>query len=176
MGTDTRMHSVFASIQAGNIFNFVPDVSSSTRAAEALTTLMEEKLEIDPEDDSGKPIATTDGAISFRNVHFRYESRPEVRVLRGLNITVKPGQFAAIVGPSGSGKSTTIQLICRFYDPLTGTVELDGQNVADLNVAQYRSYISLVSARKRNLTQHTLLLTSHYHNRCLKSRPCTVAQ
>lgn len=123
---------------------FIADVSSSTRAAEALTVLLNEKQEIDAEDPSGKPVKNIEGALSFRNVHFRYESRPEVRVLRGLNITVKPGQFAAIVGPSGSGKSTTIQLICRFYDPLSGTVELDGDNIADLNVVDYRSNISLV--------------------------------
>jgi ATP-binding cassette subfamily B (MDR/TAP) protein 1 len=81
----------------------------------------------------------------LKNVHFRYPSRPGVRVLRGLNLTVKPGEFVALVGPSGCGKSTIIQLIERFYDPILGSVEIDGQNIADLNVKNLRQNISLVS-------------------------------
>lgn len=106
---------------------------------------MDEQPELDAEDPSGAPVQTTNGDLAFRNVHFRYQNRPETRVLRGLNLTVKPGQFAAIVGPSGSGKSTVIQLICRFYDPLSGRLELDGRNITELNLSQYRSQIALVS-------------------------------
>jgi ATP-binding cassette subfamily B (MDR/TAP) protein 1 len=79
------------------------------------------------------------------DVHFRYPTRPHVRVLRGLNLEVKAGQFIAIVGPSGCGKSTLIQLVERFYDPLSGRVLVDGQDISQLNVESYRSQISLVS-------------------------------
>jgi len=72
-------------------------------------------------------------------------TRPGIRVLRGLNINIKPGSYVAIVGASGSGKSTVIQLIERFYDPQGGQVLLDGQDISKLNVQDYRTYIALVS-------------------------------
>ena len=55
-------------------------------------------------------------------MQFRYPSRPDVKVLQGLNIEVKPGQSLALVGSSGCGKSTTVQLIERFYDVTGGSV------------------------------------------------------
>jgi ATP-binding cassette subfamily B (MDR/TAP) protein 1 len=78
-------------------------------------------------------------------VHFRYPSRPEQPVLRGLNLTVRPGQYVALVGASGCGKSTTIALLERFYDPLVGGVFVDGKEISSLNINQYRSFIALVS-------------------------------
>lgn len=68
-----------------------------------------------------------------------------MRVLRSLSIEVPAGKYVALVGPSGCGKSTTIQLIERFYDPLAGTVTLDGIDIRSLNVASLRSQIALVS-------------------------------
>ena len=62
------------------------------------------------------------GAINFSNVRFCYPSRPDVKVLRGLDLTVKPGQKLALVGSSGCGKSTVISLLERFYDAASGTV------------------------------------------------------
>ncbi|KFY15230.1 hypothetical protein V492_02143 [Pseudogymnoascus sp. VKM F-4246] len=86
-----------------------------------------------------------EGTIEFRDVHFRYPTRPEQPVLRGLNLTVKPGQYVALVGASGCGKSTTIALLERFYDPLVGGVFVDGKEISTLNIANYRSYLALVS-------------------------------
>ena len=60
--------------------------------------------------------------MEFKNVEFKYPTRPTVPVLQGLNIQVNPGQTLALVGSSGCGKSTTIQLLQRFYDPLLGFV------------------------------------------------------
>jgi ATP-binding cassette subfamily B (MDR/TAP) protein 1 len=65
--------------------------------------------------------------------------------LRGLNLTVKPGQYVALVGASGCGKSTTIALLERFYDPLVGGVFVDGKEISSLNIANYRSFLALVS-------------------------------
>lgn len=82
---------------------------------------------------------------SNRDIHFRYPTRPEQPVLRGLNLTVKAGQYIALVGASGCGKSTTIQLMERFYDPLAGAIYVDGNDISTLNIADYRNYLALVS-------------------------------
>lgn len=60
--------------------------------------------------------------VDFSSVHFNYPMRPEVPVLQGMDLAVKPGQTLALVGPSGCGKSTIVQLLLRFYDPLEGKV------------------------------------------------------
>ena len=85
------------------------------------------------------------GEIDVKEVHFHYPSRAEVQVLQGLNISVKPGQTLALVGPSGCGKSTVVSLIERFYDPLSGSLTLDGNDVRDLNIRWLRSQIGIVS-------------------------------
>lgn len=58
----------------------------------------------------------------YKDVIFKYPSRSEVKVLDGLNLKIPPGKTVALIGPSGCGKSTMIQLLERFYDPISGTV------------------------------------------------------
>ena len=85
------------------------------------------------------------GELSFNNLFFRYPNRPEVKVLRDIDITVKPGQTLALVGVSGSGKTTLFSLIERFYDPTSGTMALDGIGYRYLNIRWLRSKIGVVS-------------------------------
>ncbi|KAL1744419.1 ste6-like protein [Schizophyllum fasciatum] len=141
------MSTTFGAIQAGNVFSFVPDVSSAKGSAEDILELLDSQPEIDADSDEGKKITreTTKGHIRFEKVHFRYPTRPGIRVLRDLTLDIEPGTYVALVGASGCGKSTTIQLIERFYDPLSGDVFLDGEKISDLNVAEYRKQIALVS-------------------------------
>lgn len=101
---------------------FVPDISSARSAASNVINLLDSKPEIDATSTEGIVLKDPVGRIRFEDIHFRYPTRPGVRVLRGLSLTVEPGSYVAIVGPSGSGKSTTIQLVERFYDPLAGDV------------------------------------------------------
>ncbi|MCJ1304848.1 GTPase-activating protein [Hypocenomyce scalaris] len=120
-------------------------MGKSKNAAAELRTLFDRKPKIDPWSIDGEKIEHVAGTIEFRDVHFRYSTRPDVPVLRGLNLTVKPGQYVALVGPSGCGKSTTIAMMERFYDPLAGGVYVDGREISNLNVKQYRSHLALVS-------------------------------
>lgn len=62
------------------------------------------------------------GEVSFKDVRFRYPTRPEVSVLRGIDLDVRSGQTVALVGSSGCGKSTTVSLVERFYETLKGEV------------------------------------------------------
>ncbi|KAL3285401.1 hypothetical protein HHI36_019505 [Cryptolaemus montrouzieri] len=84
------------------------------------------------------------GEIVFRNIRFRYPSRPDVKILNGLSFTIKPGETVAFVGNSGSGKSTCIQLVQRFYDPDSGEILIDGREMKELNLRWLRSKIGVV--------------------------------
>ncbi|KAJ7259510.1 P-loop containing nucleoside triphosphate hydrolase protein [Mycena haematopus] len=141
------MCSTFSAIQAGNVFSFVPDMSSAKGAATDILRLLDSVPEIDAESTAGKKIdsAAAKGHIRMEGIHFRYPTRPGVRVLRDLSIQVEPGTYIALVGASGSGKSTVIQLIERFYDPLAGEIYLDGELITDLNIQEYRKQMALVS-------------------------------
>jgi ATP-binding cassette subfamily B (MDR/TAP) protein 1 len=84
------------------------------------------------------------GEIEFRDVWFRYPTRKEDFVLKGLSIKIDPNEQVALVGESGCGKSTFVNLLMRFYDPDFGGVYLDGVNIKDYNLHDLRKAISLV--------------------------------
>ncbi|KAK3357131.1 P-loop containing nucleoside triphosphate hydrolase protein [Lasiosphaeria hispida] len=136
---------IFGAQSAGSVFSFAPDMGKATEASRALKTLFDRKPTIDTWSVDGDKVEGVDGSIEFRDVHFRYPTRPEQPVLRGLNLTISPGQYVALVGASGCGKSTTIALLERFYDPLAGGIFIDGKEISSLNINEYRSHIALVS-------------------------------
>lgn len=136
---------IFGAQSAGSIFSFAPDMGKAKEAASGLKALFDRIPEIDTWSEEGESVETMDGAIEFRDVHFRYPTRPEQPVLRGLDLVVKPGQYVALVGPSGCGKSTTISLIERFYNPLSGGIFVDGREISTLKINDYRKHLALVS-------------------------------
>ncbi|MEZ5738113.1 MAG: ABC transporter ATP-binding protein [Burkholderiaceae bacterium] len=87
------------------------------------------------------PLPRVSGRLELRDVAFRYGSRS---VIRGLNLTISPGEMIGLVGHSGSGKSTLVNLICRFYDVTNGSILADGIDIRSVAVASYRSNIGLV--------------------------------
>uniref|UniRef100_A0A7S2L570 Bile salt export pump n=1 Tax=Leptocylindrus danicus TaxID=163516 RepID=A0A7S2L570_9STRA len=82
--------------------------------------------------------------LAFRDVSFAYPTRPENIILNEFNLSIRQGETLAIVGPSGGGKSTVLSLIERFYDPLSGSVELDGVDLKELNVKWLRFQMGFV--------------------------------
>lgn len=138
---------VFSAIQAGNVFQFVPDASKAKQSATAIMRTIDTQPEIDADSTEGKMLIREQvkGDISFNGCHFRYPTRPGVRVLRGLDLTIPAGTSVALCGASGCGKSTTIGLVERFYDPQLGNVTLDGVALDELNVTSFRSQMALVS-------------------------------
>jgi ATP-binding cassette subfamily B protein len=81
------------------------------------------------------------GRIELMDVHFRYGPR---EVLHGIDLVIEPGEMIGLVGTSGSGKSTLANLICRFYDPSSGTIRVDGIDLRDLAIADYRRNLGCV--------------------------------
>lgn len=135
---------VFGAQSAGQVFSYAPSMGKARQASQNVAQIFDVQPTIDPESKEGDVVSNVIGDIEFRNVHFRYPTRLHVPVLRGLNLTVKRGQYVALVGSSGCGKSTTIGLIEQFYRPLDGQVMLDGVDISTLNVAEYRKNIGLV--------------------------------
>ncbi|XP_054636596.1 bile salt export pump-like [Dunckerocampus dactyliophorus] len=117
-------------------------------AGQAAATIIFETIDREPEIDclseAGYKLDRVKGDIEFHNVTFHYPSRPEVKILDQLSVTVKSGMTTAFVGPSGAGKSTAVQLIQRFYDPKEGMVTLDGHDIRGLNIQWLRSLIGIV--------------------------------
>ena len=86
----------------------------------------------------------TTGEVKIQGVHFSYPTRPNIKVLRGLNISVRPGKTLALVGASGCGKTTVTALMQRFYDPKLGSLMFGGVDLRDLNTPWLRSQIGIV--------------------------------
>lgn len=122
------------------------DLAKGSNAVRSVFEILDRKSEIEPDDPQGiKPKKMIKGQIELKNVYFSYPSRPEQMIFRGLSIRIDHGETVALVGQSGSGKSTIIGLIERFYDPLKGSVEIDGRDIKSYNLRRLRSHIALVS-------------------------------
>jgi len=89
-----------------------------------------------------RPLAVSHGAVRFENVDFAYD--PNRRILRGVSFEAPAGRTVAIVGPSGAGKSTISRLLFRFYEPSSGRITIDGQDIAEVTQKSLRAAIGMV--------------------------------
>uniref|UniRef100_A0A8C3S2A9 ATP-binding cassette sub-family B member 5 n=1 Tax=Chelydra serpentina TaxID=8475 RepID=A0A8C3S2A9_CHESE len=135
----------YGAMALGETLTFAPEYAKAKSGAAHLFALFERTPAIDSYSEEGEKPATFRGGLEFREVSFTYSSRPDVPILQGLSLQVERGQTVAFVGSSGCGKSTSVQLLQRFYDPLTGQVLLDGINAKHLNIQWLRSQIGIVS-------------------------------
>ncbi|ETE63392.1 Multidrug resistance protein 1, partial [Ophiophagus hannah] len=135
---------IFAAMNAGQANSLAPDFSKSKVSAQRIFHLLDRKPAIDSYSEEGEKLEKFEGNIEFKDIHFAYPTRPEVQVLQGLNVKINKGQTLALVGSSGCGKSTSIQLLERFYDPMSGQVIADGVDTKSLHIQWLRSRLGLV--------------------------------
>ncbi|KAM9305687.1 bile salt export pump-like [Gastrophryne carolinensis] len=129
----------------GRASSYTPDYAKAKISAARFFKLVDRIPKISVYNSEGDKWSDFKGSLEFIDCKFTYPTRPDIQVLNGLNVSVKPGQTLAFVGSSGCGKSTSVQLLERFYDPDKGKVLIDGHNSKRVNVSFLRSKIGIVS-------------------------------
>jgi ATP-binding cassette subfamily B protein len=138
------LYAVLLATSGASLSEVWGDVQRAAGAAGRLLELLAEEPSIRAPAMPAHLPSPVRGRIAFEDVTFEYPTRPGQSALAGLSLTVEPGETVALVGPSGAGKTTVLQLLLRFYDPSTGTVRLDGVDIATLDPAELRGCIGLV--------------------------------
>ena len=131
---------VMGCFQLGAAGDHVKSISEARVAGNLAFEVIDHTPSIVGNDESAKKVdrETCKGRIEFKDVNFTYPTRQELQVLKKFTCVFEEGKTTALVGPSGSGKSTIIQLLERFYDPTSGTVEFDGEDFKSLNLKSLR--------------------------------------
>ncbi|KAJ4728629.1 ABC transporter B family-like protein [Melia azedarach] len=141
----TMLNVVIAGLSLGQA---APDISAFVRAKAAaypIFKMIERNTMSKPSSKNGRKLDKLSGQIEFKDVSFSYPSRPDVVIFNKICLDIPAGKIVALVGGSGSGKSTVISLIERFYEPLSGNILLDGNNIKDLDLKWLRQQIGLVN-------------------------------
>ena len=161
------IYTGFIGGSVGGLGDMYAQIQKTVGASERILEILEEKSEINivpPASDGGafssdfvetlksqipssrvrRLLAPPSGAVSYKNVAFSYPSRPDMAVLRNINLEVKSGEKVGLVGYSGAGKSTIVQLLMRYYKLTGGQILVDGKNINEYNLTDLRKNIAIV--------------------------------
>lgn len=141
------MFFTYTAIIGGSIAglgNFYTELVGAIGATERVREILNTPSEVEVKNQPILPKNRLKGDIQFQNVKFRYPTREDVEVLRGVNLTIKAGQKVALVGASGAGKSTIMQLVLRFHENQDGSILVDGKPMKDYDITEYRQNLALV--------------------------------
>ena len=141
--TSFLMYTAYAGSSLFGLSSFYSELMKGVGAASRLFELQDRKPTISPT--VGLPVKSARGPIRFENVSFGYPTRPAVTIFSNLDFEIPQGSNIAIVGPSGGGKSTIASLMLRFYTPTTGTIKINGVDIASMNAKQLRRKIGFVA-------------------------------
>jgi ATP-binding cassette subfamily B protein len=140
------------------------DLQRAAGAAERLMELLSAVPDIASPSDPEPLPSPARGAVSFRDVTFRYPARPNRAALDAFTLDVKPGETVALVGPSGAGKTTVFQLLLRFWDPQSGSIAVDGVDIA-------RADLNALRSRMGTVAQEPVLFAATVRENILYGRP-----
>ena len=142
------IYSGFIGGSVGGLADVYSRLQRAMGATEAIMAMLDEQPETSgqqPATSSQQPATSSQQpAVAFCNLHFAYPTRPDVPVLRGLNLVVQEGQQCALVGASGAGKSTVVQLLYRFHDPQQGQLLIRGRDARDWPLQDLRGRMAWV--------------------------------
>lgn len=146
---------------AKSLANSISTIQKGGPALERVIEILDADIKID-EKENPIPIQTLENSIEFKNVGFYYNE--DRTILKNFNLTIPRGKTVALVGQSGSGKTTIANLLARFYDATEGEILIDGNNIKDLKVRDYRKMIGMV-------TQESVLFNDSVYNNILMGKP-----
>ncbi len=138
-------------------------ISQGLSAAKRIIPIIDIKNEIHKNEES-EEIRFKKGIISFERVNFSYYSNPDRQILKNISLEFSGGKMTALVGQSGSGKSTLLNMIPRIYNPSSGQIKIDDQDLAKVNLASLRNQISIVD-------QNTTLFDDTVFNNIKYAKP-----
>ncbi len=135
------LYSVFVASSLGSVPEIMSQLQINSGATERIRELIDETIEANYDTQSDFPLV---GSIKAENLSFAYPSRPEGKVLQGVDFEVKTGERVALVGPSGGGKSTVFSLLLGFYQGHEGKLTFDGKSISEIGLKKLRSSIAVV--------------------------------
>ncbi|XP_050404463.1 ATP-binding cassette sub-family B member 10, mitochondrial [Patella vulgata] len=138
------LYAAYVGISIAGLSSFYTELMRGLGASSRIWQLVEKQPTI-PLTGGIIPSTPVQGNIEFRNIGFHYPTRSDVSIFTDLNLSVPSGNITAVVGASGSGKSTLGHLLLRFYDPQSGNVYLDNEDINSLNPTWLRNHIGTVS-------------------------------
>ncbi len=142
--TRFMLYTMFVGGAMGSFAGLYAGIQRALGATQRVRELLREPAEDLAPAPKVPPAGKLRGEVVFDRVTFRYPSRPEMAVLRGVSLTARPGERIALVGPSGAGKTTLVALLLRLYDPDAGQIRIDGRDVRDYALHDLRRQMALV--------------------------------
>uniref|UniRef100_H0VGT3 ATP-binding cassette sub-family B member 10, mitochondrial n=1 Tax=Cavia porcellus TaxID=10141 RepID=H0VGT3_CAVPO len=139
------MYAFWVGLSIGGLSSFYSELMKGLGAGGRVWELLERQPQLPFNEGVTLKEQSFQGALEFRNVYFAYPARPEVSIFQDFSLSIPSGSITALVGSSGSGKSTVVSLLLRLYDPISGTISLDGHDIRQLNPVWLRSKIGTVS-------------------------------
>jgi ABC-type multidrug transport system fused ATPase/permease subunit len=138
------MLSLFVAGSLGGLPEQIASIQRALGATDRVFELIDGEIENIDFLKENTPAKQTKGEIEFSSVSFNYPSRPDFKVLQDISFKAEAGQTIALVGSSGSGKTTIASLILRFYDPINGSILIDGLDSRSISLTELRKQIALV--------------------------------
>jgi ATP-binding cassette subfamily B protein len=138
------MYAVLVGASGGALVEFWGELQRAAGAMERISQLLVLTPAVVTAKDATTPSTSGPGSVELKQVSFSYPSRPGVRALNDVNLSIAPGEQIALVGASGAGKSTILQLLLRMFDTDSGSIEIDGVDVRQWQLQSLRQRIGIV--------------------------------